>query len=266
MVTAAEKKLEKIMNDMLALAQEKAEYRRNFTKSCEQVISALARQDKERLAKAVKDFVSLVGEGDADELIEALSEIPVSDEKVAKSVWAAFLERAGLADRVSENFAKKEEAIYKEIVQFVLSQFFGGVSTKEDEEVAKERLAAAVKSATDVKEVIDACRTYLLVKANRLVQEMGRKQFDPEVLEAVRKEMERAFKVAYEKELRKEIRARLKKGRVDDVVTKELFVLWMKSHEVPAEEAEKVYPVLAKTRDFELVQSIVRRLREAKRS
>jgi hypothetical protein len=249
---------ERILNDAINLAKEKKEIAEKLEKAQRSIIEAMVSGDAEKLAAAVKDFTSLVGgeEEVAKELADALKEIPVADEQMAKSVWSVMLERSGLlsgANSVSE----KEKDIRRQIAQMVLKGVFGAASTEEDEKVAEEQLREALEKAQSMDEVINACRTYIMVKANRKAQGFGVSgQFDEEVLEATKEEVLKRFREAYKEELRKEIEARLKAGK-DDRITKGLFELWAKEYG-KSTDAEKVYQVLAKTRDWELAEALLK--------
>jgi polyribonucleotide nucleotidyltransferase len=249
---------ERILKDAISLVKEKKELAEKIEKAQQSVIEAMVSGNAEKLATAVKDFVSLVGgeEEVAEELADALKEVPVEDERMAKSVWSVMLERSGLlsgANSVSE----KEKNIRRQIAQMVLKGIFGAASTEEDEKVAEEQLREALEKAKSMDEVINACRTYVMVKANRKAQEFGISgQFDEDVLKATREEVLRRFRQAYKKELRKEIEARLKAGK-DDRITKGLFELWAREYGKTA-NIEKVYQVLAKTRDWELAEALLK--------
>jgi hypothetical protein len=249
---------EQILKDAIDLAKERREFAEKIEKAQRSVIEAMLSGDAEKLAAAVKDFTSLVGgeEEVAEELVDALKEIPVSDERMAKSVWSVMLERSGLLSGLN-SISGKEKDIRRQVAQMVLKGIFGAVSTQEDERVAEEQLREALAKAKSMDEVVNACRTYIMVKANRKVQEFGTSgQFDGEVLEATREEILRRFKKAYKEELRKEIDARLKAGK-DDRVTKGLFELWAKEYGRSVDIA-KAYRVLAKTRDWELVEALLK--------
>ncbi len=249
---------ERILNSAIDLAKEKKEIAEKLEKAERSVIEAMVSGDAEKLAAAVKNFVSLVGgeEGVAEELADALREIPVADERMAKSVWSVMLGRSGLLSRTN-SVSEKEEDIRRQIVQMVLKGVFGAASTEEDERVAEKQLREALEKAKSMDEVINACRAYIMVKANRKVQELGVSgQFDSEVLEATKEEVLRRFREAYKEELRKEIEARLKAGK-DDKITKGLFELWAKEYGKSA-ATDKVYQVLAKTRDWELVEALLK--------
>jgi hypothetical protein len=247
---------EQILNDAVSFAMERKELAEKLEKAQQSIIEAMVSGDAEKLTAAVKDFASLVGGGDevAEELADALREVPVVDERMAKSVWSVMLERSGL---LGERTSEKEADIRRRIARVVLKGIFGAVSTEEDEKVAERQLKEALAKAESMDEVVDACRTYIMVKANRKVQELGVKgQFDPDVLNATREEVLERFKDAYKRELRKEIEARLRAGK-DDKVTRGLFELWAKEYGKLA-NVEKVYPVLAKTRDWELVEALLK--------
>jgi polyribonucleotide nucleotidyltransferase len=249
---------EQILKDAINLAKEKKELAEKIEKAQQSVIEAMVSGDAEKLATAVKDFVSWVGgeEEVAEELADALKEIPVVDEQMAKSVWSVMLERSGLLSGTN-SVSEKEKDIRRQIAQMVLKGIFGAASTEEDERVAEEQLREALEKAKSVDEVVNACRTYIMVKANRKAQEFGVSgQFDEDVLEATREEVLRRFRQAYKKELRKEIEARLKAGK-DDRITKGLFELWAREYGKSA-NVEKVYQVLAKTRDWELAEALLK--------
>ena len=249
---------EQILNSAIDLAKERREFAEKIEKAQRSVIEAMISGDAEKLAAAVKDFTSLVGgeEEVAEELVDALKEIPVADERMAKSVWSVMLERSGLLSGLN-SISEKERDIRRQVAQMVLKGVFGAVSTQEDEKVAEEQLREALRKAKSMDEVINACRTYIMVKANRKVQEFGVSgQFDNEVLEATREEVLRRFREAYKKELRKEIEARLRAGK-DDRITKGLFELWAKEHGSSVDTA-KAYEVLAKARDWELVEALLK--------
>ena len=249
---------EQILNSAIDLAKERREFAEKIEKAQRSVIEAMISGDAEKLAAAVKDFTSLVGgeEEVAEELVDALKEIPVADERMAKSVWSVMLERSGLLSGLN-SISEKERDIRRQVAQMVLKGVFGAVSTQEDEKVAEEQLREALRKAKSMDEVINACRTYIMVKANRKVQEFGVSgQFDNEVLEATREEVLRRFREAYKKELRKEIEARLRAGK-DDRITKGLFELWAKEYSSSVDTA-KAYQVLAKTRDWELVEALLK--------
>jgi len=249
---------EQILNSAIDLAKERREFAEKIEKAQRSVIEAMISGDAEKLAAAVKDFTSLVGgeEEVAEELVDALKEIPVADERMAKSVWSVMLERSGLLSGLN-SISEKERDIRRQVAQMVLKGVFGAVSTQEDEKVAEEQLREALRKAKSMDEVINACRTYIMVKANRKVQEFGVSgQFDNEVLEATREEVLRRFREAYKKELRKEIEARLRAGK-DDRITKGLFELWAKEYSSSVDTA-KAYEVLAKTRDWELVEALLK--------
>jgi hypothetical protein len=249
---------EQILKDAISHVNETKEHAEKIEKPQQSVIEAMVSGDAEKLATAVKDFASLVGgeEEVAEELADALKEVPVEDEQMAKSVWSVMLERSGLlsgANSVSE----KEKDIRRQIAQMVLKGIFGAASTEEDEKVAEEQLREALEKAKSVDEVINACRTYIMVKANRKAQEFGVSgQFDEDVLKATKEEVLRRFRQAYKEELRKEIEARLKAGK-DDRITKGLFELWAREYGKTA-NIEKVYQVLAKTRDWELAEALLK--------
>jgi hypothetical protein len=250
---------EQILKDAIDLAKEKRELAEKIEKAQQSVIEAMVSGDAEKLAAAVKDFASLVGgeEEVAEELADALKEIPVADEQMAKSVWSVMLERSGLLGKAEKATSEKERSIRHQIAQVVLKGIFGAASTEEDEKVAEEQLKEALEKAKSMDEVINACRTYIMVKANREAQKFGASgQFDEDVLKATREEVLRRFRQAYKKELRKEIEARLKAGK-DDRITKGLFELWAKEYSKSA-DAEKVYQVLAKTRDWELAEALLK--------
>lgn len=250
---------EKILKDAIDLAKERKEFAEKIEKAQQSVIEAMVSGDAEKLAAAVKDFTSLVGgeEEVAEELVDALKEVPVVDERMAKSVWSVMLERSGLLGKAEKATSEKERNIRHQIAQVVLKGVFGAASTEEDEEVAEEQLKEALEKAKSMDEVINACRTYIMVKANRRAQEFGVSgQFDEDVLKATREEVLRRFRQAYREELRKEIEARLKAGK-DDRITKGLFELWAKEYSKSA-GAEKVYQVLAKTRDWELAEALLK--------
>jgi hypothetical protein len=249
---------ERILDSAINLAKERKKIAETLKKAEQSVIEAMVSGDAEKLAAAVKEFVSLVGgeEEVAGELAGALKEIPVADERMAKAVWSVMLERSSLLSGLN-SISEKENDIRRQVAQMVLKGIFGAVSTQEDEEVAEERLREALAKAKSMDEVINACRTYIMVKANRRAQEFGVSgQFDNEVLEATREEVLRRFREAYKKELRKEIEARLKVGK-DDRVTKGLFELWAKEYGRSVDTA-KTYRVLAKTRDWELVEALLK--------
>ena len=249
---------ERILNSAIDLAKERREFAEKIEKAQRSVIEAMISGDAEKLAAAVKDFTSLVGgeEEVAEELVDALKEIPVADERMAKSVWSVMLERSGLLSRTN-SASEKEKDIRRQVAQMVLKGIFGAVSTQEDEKVAEEQLREALRKAKSMDEVVNACRTYIMVKANRKVQEFGVSgQFDNEVLEATREEVLRRFREAYKKELRKEIEARLRAGK-DDRITKGLFELWAKEYGSSV-DTDKAYQVLAKTRDWELVEALLK--------
>jgi len=249
---------ERILNDAINLAKEKKEIAEKLEKAQRSIIEAMVAGDAEKLAAAVKDFASLVGgkEEVAEELVGALKEIPVADEQMAKSVWSVMLERSGLLSGAN-SASEKEKDIRRQIAQMVLKGIFGAASTEEDEKVAEEQLREALEKAQSMDEVINACRTYIMVKANRKSQEFGVSgQFDEDVLKATREEVLKRFREAYKEELRKEIEARLKAGK-DDRITKGLFELWAKEYGKSA-DAEKVYQVLAKTRDWELAEALLK--------
>jgi hypothetical protein len=249
---------ERILDSAINLAKERKETAEALRKAERSVIEAMVAGDAEKLAAAVKEFASLVGgkEEVAEELADALKEIPIADERMAKSVWSVMLERSGLLGGLNL-ISEKEKDVRRQVAQMVLKGIFGAVSTQEDEKVAEEQLREALAKAKSMDEVINACRAYIMVKANRKVQEFGVSgQFDNEVLEATREEVLRRFREAYKKELRKEIEARLKAGK-DDRVTKGLFELWAKEYGRSVDTA-KAYRVLAKTRDWELVEALLK--------
>lgn len=249
---------EQILKDAIDLAKERKEFAEKIEKAQRSVIEAMISGDVEKLAAAVKDFTSLVGgeEEVAEELVDALKEIPVADERMAKSVWSVMLERSGLLSG-AKSTSEKEKDIRRQITRMVLKGIFGAASTEEDEKAAEEQLREALEKAKSMDEVINACRTYIMVKANRKVQDFGVSgQFDSEVLEATREEVLRRFREAYKQELRKEIEARLKAGK-DDRITKGLFELWAEEYGKSADTA-KAYQVLAKTRDWELVEALLK--------
>jgi len=249
---------ERILKDAINLAKEKKEIAEKLEKAQRSIIEAMVAGDAEKLAAAVKDFTSLVGgeEEVAKELAGALKEVPVSDERMAKSVWSVMLERSGLLKGLKARL-EKEKDIRRQIAQMVLKGIFGAASTEEDEKVAEEQLREALRKAQSMDEVINACRTYIMVKANRKAQEFGVSgQFDSEILEATRREVLERFKQSYKQELRKEIEARLKAGK-DDRITKGLFELWAKEYGKSVDTA-KAYQVLAKTRDWELVEALLK--------
>lgn len=249
---------EQILKDAIDLAKERRELAKKIEKAERSVIEAMISGDAEKLAAAVKDFTSLVGgeEEVANELADALKEIPVADERMAKSVWSVMLERSGLLSGLN-SVSEKEKDIRRQVAQMVLKGIFGAASREEDEEVAEEQLREALEKAKSMDEVINACRTYVMVKANRKVQEFGTSgQFDSEILEATKEEILRRFREVYKEELRKEIEARLKAGK-DDRITKGLFELWAKEYGRSVNTAE-AYRVLAKTQDWELVEALLK--------
>jgi hypothetical protein len=127
---------------------------------------------------------------------------------------------------------------------------------------AKERLQKALREAKTFDEVIDACRSYILVKANRLLQENGGKlPNDPDVLGATKKTVKEIWKGAYRRELQETIHSLLKKGKGGEVV-KRLFELWLEGKvgsPRASEVVDKLFPVLAATRDWELVTGLLRK-------
>jgi hypothetical protein len=249
---------EQILKGAVEIAKEKKELAEKIEKAQQSVIEAMVSRDTEKLAAAVKDFTSLVGgeEEVAEELVDALKEVPVVDEQMAKSVWSVMLGRSGLLSGAG-SVSDKEKVIRRQIAQMVLKGVFGAASTEEDEKVAEEQLKEALEKAKSMDEVINACRTYILVKANRKAQEFGVSgQFDEDVLEATRKEVLGRFRQAYKEELRKEIEARLRAGK-DDRITKGLFELWAREYGKSA-DVEKAYQVLAKTRDWELAEVLLK--------
>jgi hypothetical protein len=249
---------EQILKDAVNFVKEKKEIAGKIEKAQQAVIEAMVSGDAEKLATAVKGFVSLVGgkEEVAEELADALKEIPVIDEQMAKSVWSVMLERSGLLSGTN-SVSEKEKDIRRQITQMVLKGIFGAASTGEDERVAEKQLREALEKAKSVDEVINACRTYIMVKANRKAQEFGVSgQFDEDVLEATREEVLKRFRQVYKEELRKEIEARLKAGK-DDRITKGLFKLWAGEYGKSA-NVEKVYQILAKTRDWELAEVLLK--------
>lgn len=249
---------EQILKDAINLAKERKEITEKIEKAQRSVIEAMVAGDAEKLTGAVKDFASLVGgEGEvAEELADALKEIPVADERMAKSVWSVMLERSGLL-KGANSVSEKERDIRRQIAHMVLKGVFGAASTEEDEKVAEEQLREALEKAKSMDEVINACRTYIMVKANRKVQGLGVSgQFDEEVLRATKEEVLKRFRQAYKQELQKEIEARLRAGK-DDKITKGLFELWVKEYGKSVDTA-KAYQVLAKTRDWELVEALLK--------
>jgi hypothetical protein len=97
-----------------------------------------------------------------------------------------------------------------------------------------------------------------MVKAIRYAQEADFSRVDPEILRATKDEVAGEVRKFYRDRLRKEIDARLKAGK-DDSVTAGLFEMWAEDHSGPAvAKAKKVYPILAKTRDWDLVESLLR--------
>jgi hypothetical protein len=91
-------------------------------------------------------------------------------------------------ESIKRHFAAKEANIKRKISQLLLKEVFGGTSTAEDVAVAKERLQKALREAKTFDEVIDACRSYILVKANHLLQKNGeRLPHDSDVLSATKK-------------------------------------------------------------------------------
>jgi hypothetical protein len=206
----------------------------------------------------------LAGKDEASALIlaKALSRIPVADRKMAEAAVDVVLEKEGVLENIEKRFAAKEANIKRKIAQLVLKEVFGGTSTSEDVVVAKERLQKALRGAKTLDEVIDACRSYILVKANRLLQENGgRLPHDPDVLDATEKTVRKIWKGAYRRELQKTIHSLLKEEGSKEVA-KRLFKLWLeeqvRSSRVDA-AVGKLFPILASTRDWELVTGLLRK-------
>jgi hypothetical protein len=239
-----------ILEDAISLVKEKREWAEKIEKAQRSIAEAMVVGDAEKLAEAVRGFTSLVGGGEevADELANTLKEIPVSDKRMAKSVCSVVLRRSGLLSEAMREISKKEEAIRRQLTRLVLKGVFGAASaTKEDEKAAEQRLRETLEKAQSMDEVIDACRAYIMVKAIRYAQEADFSRVDPGEV--------RKF---YRDRLRKEIDARLKAGK-DDSVTAGLFEMWAEDHSgLAVAKAKKVYPILAKTRDWDLVESLLR--------
>jgi hypothetical protein len=252
---------EQILEDAVSLIKEKREWAEKIEKAQQSIAEAMVVGDAEKLAEAVRGFTSLVGGGEevADELANTLKEIPVSDKRMAKSVCSVVLRRSGLLSEATREISKKEEAILRQLTRLVLKGVFGAASaTEEDEKAAEQRLRETLEKAQSMDEVIDACRAYIMVKAIRYAQEADFSRVDPEILRATKDEVAGEVRTFYRDRLRKEIDARLKAGK-DDSVTAGLFEMWAEAHNgLAVAKAKKVYPILAKTRDWDLVESLLK--------
>jgi len=247
-----------ILEKAIALQQEKIKWRRELKKAEDEVIGAVLRGDKEAVISSLKNIVT--DEKKVRKVADTLTAVPLNDRRLVKSLWKSLAGRYSLREAEDEErWTAEEAALRREIVKIILKNVFGGLSTQEDEELASERLKEAIEKAETIEEVIDACRTYLLVKANRLAQEMDVSEVDEEIQDAVKEEIARVFRKSYEDELRKEIDKRLAEGK-DDIVTKGLFALWVKE-KGGRFEISKLYQLLVKTRDWKLVADV---LKEAK--
>jgi hypothetical protein len=253
-----------IFNEMLELQRERYRVAAQLNKARRKSASSLLARDEAGLQKAVRDIVQLAGKGEAaaSVLAKALSRIPVADRKMAESAVDVVLEKEGVLESIKKRFAAKEANIKRKIAQLVLKEVFGGTSTTEDVAVAKERLQKALREAKTFDEVIDACRSYILVKANRLLQKNdGGLPHDPDVLDATEKTVRGIWKGAYRRELQNTISSLLKKEKGVEVA-KRLFELWLEEKvgsPRASEAVDKLFPVLAATRDWEIVRGLLRK-------
>jgi hypothetical protein len=253
-----------IFHEMLELQRERHRVSAQLSKARRKSASSLLARDVVGLRKAVRNIAQLVGKGEATAsvLAKALSSIPVADRKMAESAVDVVLEKEGVLEGISKRFAAKEANIKRKIAQLVLKEVFGGTSTEEDVAVAKERLQKALREAKTFNEVIDACRSYILVKANHLLQKNGeRLPHDPDVLGATKKTVRGIWKGSYRRELQDTIYSLLKKGKGGEVA-KRLFELWLEEKvgsPRASKAVDKLFPVLAATRDWELVTGLLRK-------
>ncbi len=129
-----------ILDSAINLAKEKKEIAEKLRKAEQSVIEAMVSGDTEKLTAAVKNFASLVGgeEEVAEELVDALKQVPVADERMAKSVWSVMLGRSGLLSGTN-SVSEKEKDIRHQVAQLVLKGVFGAASTEEAEQVAEEQ-------------------------------------------------------------------------------------------------------------------------------
>jgi len=253
-----------IFHEILELQRERHRVAAQLRKARRKSASSLLARDVAGLRKAVRDIAQLAGKGEAAALVlaKALSSIPVADRKMAESAVDVVLEKEGVLESINRRFAGKEANIKRKVAQLVLKEVFGGTSTPEDVAAAKERLQKALREAKTLDEVVDACRSYILVKANRLLQENdGRLPHDPDVLRATKKTVREMWKGAYRRELQDTILSVLKKEKGGEVA-KRLFELWLEE-KVGSPRAsvavDKLFPILAATRDWELVTGLLRK-------
>jgi phosphopantetheinyl transferase (holo-ACP synthase) len=253
-----------IFHEMLELQRERHRVAAQLSKARRKSASSLLARDVVGLRKAVRDIVQLAGKGEATAsvLAKALSNIPVTDRKMAESAVDVVLEKEGVLESISKRFAAKEANIKRKIAQLVLKDVFGGTSTADDVAVAKERLQKALREAKTFDEVIDACRSYILVKANHLLQKNGeRLPHDSDVLGATKETVRGVWRGAYRRELQDTIHSLLKKGKGGEVA-KRLFELWLEEKvgsPRASKAVDKLFPVLAATRDWELVTGLLRK-------
>jgi len=253
-----------IFHEMLELQRERHRVAAQLNKARRKGASSLLARDMVGLRKAVRDITQLAGKGEAaaSVLAKALSSIPVADRKMAESAVDVVLEKEGVLESIKKRFAAKEADIKRKISQLILKEVFGGTSTAEDVAAAKERLQKALREAKTLDEVVDACRSYILVKANRLLQENGgRLPHDPDVLGATKKTVRGIWKGAYRKELQNTIHSLLKKEKGGEVA-KRLFELWLEEKvgsPRASKAVDKLFPVLAATCDWELVTGLFRK-------
>jgi hypothetical protein len=252
-----------IFHEMLELKRERHRIAVQLSKARRKSASSLLARDVVGLRKALRDIAQLAGKGEAaaSVLAKALSSIPVADRKMAESAVDVVLEKEGVLESIKRRFATKEANIKRKISQLVLKEVFGGTSTTEDVAVAKERLQKALREAKTFDEVIDACRSYILVKANHLLQKGGEGlPHDPDVLSATKKTVRGVWKGAYRRELQNTIHSLLKKEKGGEVA-KRLFELWLEGVGSPraSKAADKLFPVLAATRDWELITGLLRK-------
>jgi hypothetical protein len=253
-----------IFHEVLELQRERQRVAAQLRKARRRSASSLLVRDVIGLRKAVRDIAQLAGKGEAVALVlaKSLSSIPVADRKTAEAVVDVALEKEGVLESIKKRFAAKEAVIKRKIAQLVLKDVFGGTSTSEDVAAAKERLQKALREAKTLDEVVDACRSYILVKANRLLQGSdGKLPHDSDVLDATKKTVRGIWKGAYRRELQNTIHSLLKEGK-GGVVAKRLFKLWLEE-KVGSPRAsvavDKLFPILAATRDWEIVTGLLRK-------
>jgi hypothetical protein len=253
-----------IFHEVLELQRERQRVAAQLRKARRKSASSLLARDVVGLRKAVRDIAQLAGKGEAaaSVLAKALSNIPVADRKMAEAAVDVVLEKEGMLESIKKRFAAKEANIKRGIARLVLKEVFGGTSTSEDVAAAKERLQKALREAKTLDEVIDACRSYIFVKANRLLQESGGGlPHDPDVLDATKKTVRNIWKGAYRRELQDTIHSLLKKGKGGEVA-KRLFELWLEekvgSHRASV-AVDKLFSILAATRDWELLTGLLRK-------